>query len=453
MAQRASHLENPLFKRFLFTIFALLVFRLGVHVPTPGVNTKALVELTQQQSGGLLRMLNMFSGGALERFSIFALGVMPYISASIIMQLMGVVVPALEQLQKEGGVGRQKITRITRALTVVIALVQGFMFSSGLDSIPETAAGTVVLEPGFSFRIMSAVILTAGTCFVMWLGEQITEKGMGNGISILIFSGIVASLPGAAGVVIQGLRDGSTSVLAAGWLVIFLIALIYMVALIEQSYRKVPIHYAKRISGRQLVSAQSSHLPLKVNMGGVIPAIFASTLLAVPATFAGFGQNQSNANIWLSDLMPNRWLYNVFFVVLVGFFCFFYKSIVFKADDIAENLKKQNAYIPGIRPGSETAEALSMVSTRLTLVGALYMNFVCVMPTFLGGTYSSQFALGGTSLLIVVGVALETIRQVSAQVASQQYDNLVFSSATGKGGSNGSSSDDSTLFTPPPQRN
>lgn len=426
MADRASHLENPLVRRLLFTLLALVVFRIGVHIPTPGVNTKALMSFADQQ-GGLLKILNMFSGGALGRFSIFALGVMPYISASIIMQLMTVVVPAFEQLQKEGGVGRQKLNRVTRSLTLVIAMVQGFIFSRGLESIPITEAGPAVLEPGFVFRLMSAFILTAGTCFVMWLGEQITEKGMGNGISILIFSGIVAGVPSAAGVVVQGLRDGSTSVLSASWLLVFLVALIYLVAFVEQSYRKIPIHYAKRIVGRQLLSGQSSHLPIKVNMSGVIPAIFASTLLAVPATFAGFSGGEQN--IWISDLYPNRWLYNVVFALLTLFFCYFYTSIVFKPDDIAENLKKQNAYIPGIRPGSETAEALDQVVTRLTLLGALYMNFVCLIPTLFGGQYATQFALGGTSLLIVVGVALETIRQVSAQIATQQYDNLVFSSA------------------------
>lgn len=425
---RASHFENPLVKRFLFTLMALIVFRIGVHIPTPGVNTKALTAFASQQ-GGLLKILNMFSGGALGRFSIFALGVMPYISASIIIQLMTVVVPALEQLQKEGGVGRQKINRITRILTILIAIVQGFIFSSGLQSIPETAAGATVLEPGLGFKLMATLILTAGTCFVMWVGEQITEKGMGNGISILIFSGIVAGFPNAVGIVVGSLRDGSASVLNVAWILAFMVALIFGVALIEESYRKIPIHYAKRIVGRQLMSSQSSHLPIKVSMSGVIPPIFASTLLAVPASFAGFS-GQRSQNIWLSELYPNRWLYNVVFALLVLFFCYFYTSIVFKPDDVAENLKKQNAYIPGIRPGTETAEALDMVVSRLTLLGAVYMNFVCLVPSAAGGQYSTQFSMGGTSLLIVVSVALETIRQISAQIATQQYDNLVFTSAS-----------------------
>ncbi len=425
MAQRESVGENVLLKRFAFTLIALLVFRLGVHIPTPGVNTKALVALASQQGGGLLKILNMFSGGALNRFSIFGLGVMPYISASIIIQLMTVVVPALEQLQKEGGVGRQKLTRITRGLAVVLAMVQGFVFAAGLESAPETASGAAVLEPGFAFRLIAAITLTAGTCFVMWLGEQITEKGMGNGISLLIFAGIVAYFPAGVGHVISALRDGSMTVLSALGLVLFMLTVVFGVSFIEQSYRKIPVHYAKRVAGNRMMSTQSSHLPLKVNMSGVIPAIFASTLLAVPATFSGFSGKSSSP--WLGDMLPGRWLYNVFFAVFVLFFCFFYTSITFKPDDIAENLKKQNAYIPGIRPGTETSEALNMVVARLTLAGALYMNIVVLLPSLMSDA-NAQVSFGGTSLLIVVGVALETIRQISAQTANQRYDNLLFGS-------------------------
>lgn len=425
MAQRESVGENVLLKRFAFTLIALLVFRLGVHIPTPGVNTEALVALSSQQGGGLLKILNMFSGGALSRFSIFGLGVMPYISASIIMQLMTVVVPALEQLQKEGGVGRQKLTRITRGLAVVLAMVQGFVFAAGLESAPETASGAAVLEPGFAFRLIAAITLTAGTCFVMWLGEQITEKGMGNGISLLIFAGIVAYFPAGVGHVISSLREGSMTVLSALGLVLFMLAVVFGVSFIEQSYRKIPVHYAKRVAGNRMMSTQSSHLPLKVNMSGVIPAIFASTLLAVPATFSGFSGKSSSP--WLGDMLPGRWLYNVCFAVFVLFFCFFYTSITFKPDDIAENLKKQNAYIPGIRPGSETSEALNMVVARLTLAGALYMNIVVLLPSLISDA-NAQASFGGTSLLIVVGVALETIRQISAQTANQRYDNLLFGS-------------------------
>lgn len=422
MAQKSVVGENPLLRKFLFTIALLLIFRIGVHIPTPGVNTKAIVSLTEQ-SAGILQVLNVFSGGALLQFSVFALGVMPYISASIIIQLMTVVVPSLEQMQKEGGVGRQKLTRITRFLAVLIGLIQGFTISSGLEAMPETAVGSAVLEPGFAFRLQSALILTAGSMFVMWIGEQITEKGIGNGVSLLIFAGIVAYFPAGVGYIINGMRDGNLGVLTALGFGLFILAICFAVAFIEQSYRKIPIHYAKRLVGKRVLSAQATHLPLKVNMSGVIPAIFASTVLAIPTTFAGFSGQRSS--IWMEQFFPHRWLYDFFFVGLVIFFCYFYTSITFKPDDIAENLKKQNAYIPGIRPGTETAEALDMVVTRLTLFGAFYMSFVCVVPALLGGQIGPQLMLGGTSLLITVSVALETIRQVSAQLATQRYDDLV----------------------------
>jgi preprotein translocase subunit SecY len=443
--------ENPLLKRFLFTVVCLLVFRLGVHIPTPGVNTKALVALAEQQGGGLLNVLNMFSGGALYQFSIFGLGIMPYISASIIMQLMTVVVPTLEQLQKEGGVGRQKITRMTRFLAVILALVQGFMFATGLENSPETAAGSAVLSPGFGFRALAAVLLTAGTIFVMWLGEQITDKGIGNGVSLIIFAGIVAYFPPAAWHMVEALRDGTVGVFVALAIVLFVVALVFAIAFIEQSYRKIPVHYARRIVGNRVMSAQATHLPLKVNMAGVIPAIFASTILMLPATFAGFGASVSD-NIWLAQLYPNMWAYNVISVLLVMFFCYFYTSITFKPDDIAENLKKQNAYIPGIRPGLETSEALDMVVTRLTLVGGIYMNLVILLPTVLstGSASALHYAIGGTSLLIVVSVGLDSIRQVSAQLATQRYENLLFRSSGG-GPSEADAADSLTLDGTPPR--
>ncbi len=417
--------ENLLLKRVAFTLLALMVFRLGVHIPTPGVNAKALVALASQNSGGLLKMLNMFSGGALNQFSIFALGIMPYISASIIIQLMTVVVPSLEQLQKEGGVGRQKINRITRTLAVLIAVLQGYLAATALESAPDTIAGAAVLDPGMSFRILASLLLTAGTCFVMWLGEQITEKGIGNGTSLIIFAGIVAYFPSGVGKVVESLRDNSMTVVTALGFGVFLVATVFGISFIEQSYRKIAVHYAKRLVGNRVMSGQSTHLPLKVNMSGVIPAIFGSTILAVPLSFGGFfGKSESP---WISALFPNQWLHNVLFALLVLFFCYFYTSITFKPDDIAENLKKQNAYIPGIRPGTETAEALDMVVTRLTLAGALYMNLVCLVPQVVTGGFSEQLFVGGTSLLIVVGVALETVRQVSAQLATQRYDSLLFS--------------------------
>lgn len=419
--------EKALIKRLLFSLGALLVFRLGVHIPTPGVNSKALALLAEKQSGGILNVLNTFSGGALERFSILALGVMPYISASIIIQLMTVVIPALEQMQKEGGSGRQKMNRIMRTLAVILALVQGYVFATGLESIADEGAGPAVLSPGFAFRITAALLLATGTAFVMWLGEQITEKGIGNGISLIIFAGIVAGFPSALGGVIQGLRDGSLGVIAALALGVIACFVVFFVTFIEQSYRKIPISYAKRVVGKRVMQAQSSFLPLKVNMAGVIPVIFASTLLSIPFSFT---LTQMSGNIWMSELQPGRWLYNVVFLTLNLFFCYFYTSITFKPDDVAENLKRQNAYIPGIRPGSETAEGLSQVAVRLTLVGGVYMNLVILIPNILSEAFAMQVFIGGTSILIVVGVALETIRQISAHMATQKYDDLIFASPT-----------------------
>jgi len=430
MDSQDSLTENQLFKRFLFTVFALLVYRLGVHIPTPGVNAKALVSLANQYSGGFLKLLNMFSGGALSHFSVLALGVMPYISSSIIVQLMSVVLPALEQLQKEGGVGRQKLTRLTRAFAVLLALIQGYLLSMALEAAPETAAGVAVLEPGFGFRLLAMLVLTTGTCFVMWLGEQISEKGLGNGISLLIFAGIVATLPGTCAMLVTAYKDGSLSLMGLLGIGLFSLALVFFVAWVEQSFRKIPMHYAKRVMGAQRTMAvQVSYLPLKVNMSGVIPAIFASTVLSIPISLAGFYSNRSR-NLFLAELTSGRWLYNAFFAALVLFFCFVYTSITFKADDIAENLKRQNAYIPGIRPGVETAEALGMVVLRLTLAGAVYMDLVVLMPAVGASLFGQQISFGGTSLLIVVGVALETIRQVTSYMASQNYETLVFNSSS-----------------------
>lgn len=424
MGFRSATGENVLLRRFLFTVMALLVFRLGVHIPTPGVNVRALLETTSG-AGGLLSMLNMFSGGAFNRFSIFALGIFPYISASIIMQIMTVVLPALEQLQKEGGVGRQKITRITRFLALGLALFQGFLFSAGLEAVQDTQFGPVVLhKAGISFELISAMLMATGTCFVMWLGEQITEKGIGNGSSLLIFAGIVAYMPANLGQVISEINSGKIG-MALG-VVAIAIVMVFCVTFMEQSYRKVPIHYARRTVGRKVMSVQASHLPLKVNMAGVIPAIFASTILAVPSTFVGF-QSMGDRSPWLQAALPYSWLYNLLYSLLIIFFCYFYTSIVFKPDDIAENLKKQSAYIPGIRPGTETSEALDMTVTRLTLCGAIYMNLVCLLPVATFGANSSfQFSLGGTSLLIVVGVGLDTVRQVTAHLATQRYDSISF---------------------------
>ena len=431
---KTSWADNILVKRFLFAAFALLVFRLGVHIPIPGVDAKELAAFANQQNSGLLKIFNVFSGGALSHFSVLSLAVMPYISASIIMQLMTVVVPALEQMQKEGGVGRQKITRITRFATIILAFVQGYLLSAGLQAARGSTGAMIVLDPGISFRILAAILMTAGSCFVMWLGEQITDRGIGNGISLVIFAGIVAYLPSSLNTFIDMIRQNNGVILSLLGLLAFTLLVVFAVTFFEQSYRKIPIHHAKRVVGQRVMSTQATHLPLKVNMSGIMAAIFSSTILAVPATI--FSLNKTHQNILSTEFLPGHWLYNVVFVILGLFFSFFYSSIVFKPDDIAENLKKQNAYIPGIRPGSETSEALDTVVVRLTLAGAFYMNMIVVIPTLVMGLYTQQMNLGGTSLLIVVGVALEAIRQVSAQMATQRYDSLIFPTDPSQNGKN-----------------
>ena len=421
---KAGWADNVLVKRFLFTALALLVFRLGVHIPIPGIDAKELAAFANQQNAGLLKIFNVFSGGALSHFSVLSLAVMPYISASIIMQLMTVVVPALEQMQKEGGGGRQKITRITRFLTIFLAFVQGYLLSAGLQASRGATGALIVLEPGVSFQLLAAILMTTGSCFVMWLGEQITDRGIGNGISLIIFAGIVAYLPASLNTFIEMIRQNNGVILSLLGLLVFTLLVVFGVVFFEQSYRKIPIHYAKRVVGQRVMTAQATHLPLKVNMSGIMAAIFSSTILAVPATI--FSLNKTHQSVFSAEFLPGHWLYNVVFVILGLFFSFFYASIVFKPDDIAENLKKQNAYIPGIRPGSETSEALDTVVTRLTLAGAFYMNMIVVIPALVMSLYTQQMNLGGTSLLIVVGVALEAVRQVSAQLATQRYDSLIF---------------------------
>ena len=431
LAKGSGLTENILFRRFIFTIAVLLLFRLGVYIPTPGIDAKGLADFTSQQGVGLLRMLNVFSGGALGNFSVFSLAVMPYISASIIMQLMTVIVPTLEQLQKEGGVGRQKIIKLTRILALFLALIQGYLFSMGLESAQARDGSSIVLDPGISFRVMSACFLAAGSCFVMWLGEQITDKGIGNGISLLIFAGIVAALPGSFFYIIEQIQLNSSFIFEALTAIIFALVILSFVSFVEQSYRKIPIHYAKKTVGRRVMSEQVTYLPLKLNMSGIMAAIFASTLLAVPATVISFN-NTAYDNPWLSILFPGQWLYNAIFSVLAVFFSFFYTSMIFKPEDVAENLKRQNAFVPGIRPGTETSFAIGSVVARLTMAGALYLNFVVIIPSFFaGGDLSNQLSFNGTSLLIVVGVALEVIRQISTHMATQQYDSVIFGSGDG----------------------
>ena len=415
---------NHLQKKILATLAFLAIYRMGVLIPVPGVNTVALNEFFRTQGSNLLGMFNMFSGGALGNFSIFALGVAPYISSSIISQLLTVVVPQLEALSKEGEAGKRKITQYTRYGTVFLAVVQGFMISSTLESA-NIAGVPLVLEPGGTWKFLSVISLTAGTAFVMWLGERITEKGVGNGISLIIFAGIVAVLPS---VITNTYSDYSNQQITLFLVLLILITCALVVAgvvFIEQGQREVPVQYAKRQVGRKLYGGQTSHLPIRVNTAGVIPPIFASSLLQFPVTGAQMFPESLLGSIINQNFVPGGWLHSVVFVSLIIFFAFFYTSIVFKPDDIAENLKKNGGYVPGIRPGAKTAEHLSKILHRLTLVGGIYLAAICIFPTIFMGKFNVQFSFGGTSLLIVVGVALETFRQIDAHRQSLRYDSFV----------------------------
>ena len=425
MGQRVSSLPevtlNHLQKKILYTLGFLALYRIGVHIPIPGVDASALKDFFKGQGANLFGMFNMFSGGALERFSIFALGVMPYISSSIIAQLLTVVVPHLEALSKEGDAGRKKITQYTRYGTVVLALVQGFMIASTLASA-NFGSGRLVVNPSFTWSILTAISLTAGTAFVMWLGEQITERGVGNGISLIIFSGICAGLPkvisNTYGKYNQSEMELGT-ILLLGAVIIFITA---GVVFIEQGARQIPVQYAKRQVGKRLYGGQSSHLPMRLNTAGVIPPIFASSLLQLPLTIAQVSKGGAVSNFINTVFIPGGWLYNLVYLSLILFFSFFYTSIVFKPDDVAENLKKYGGFIPGIRPGARTSEYLSKVINRLTLAGAVYLAGICLVPSIITDRFNVQFYFGGTSLLIIVGVALETFRQIDAHRQSLRYE-------------------------------
>lgn len=425
MGQRIAKLPegtlNHLQKKILFTLGFLALYRIGVHIPIPGVDTAALADFFKGQGANLFGMFNMFSGGALERFSVCALGIMPYISASIIAQLLTVVVPHLEQLSKEGDAGRKKITQYTRYGAVTLAIIQGFMIANTLEA-SEFAGRSLVLEPGVTWKALTVISLTAGTAFIMWLGEQITERGVGNGMSLIIFAGIVATIPQ---VVTNTYTQYSNAEMDLARILLILgvcLAITAGVVFIEQGARQVPVQYAKRQVGRKVYGGQSSHLPVRVNSAGVIPPIFASSILQFPVTIQGFWPDTPIGS-WLNILFsPGGWFYNLVYVLMIVFFAFFYTSITFKADDIAENLKKHGGFIPGIRPGARTAEFLHKVVNRLTLTGALYLAALCVVPSILTGKFNIQFYFGGTSLLIVVGVALETFRQIDAHRQSLRYD-------------------------------
>ncbi len=407
-------------KRLLFTLGILAVYRLGIFVTTPGVDRVAMRRVVQS-SGGLLGLFNLFSGGALEQLSIFALGIMPYISASIILQLLTVVIPALEKLQKEGELGRRKITQYTRYGTILLSAIQGFAIANYLESLRDPTGLSVVAMPGWSFRIITVISLTAGTAFIMWMGEQITERGVGNGISLIIFAGIVARIPDAAYQTWAAANAPGAGLDA--FKIVFLsaimVAVVAIIVFFERGQRRIPIQYAKRVVGRKLYGGQSTHLPLKVNTSGVIPPIFASSILLFPATLAGwfpFLQRVSD------EIRPGTWVYNTLYVVLIIFFAYFYTAVTFNPVDVADNLKKYGGYVPGIRPGKTTADYIDHVLTRITFGGAVYIAAVCVLPTLLINEFGVPFYFGGTALLIVVGVALDTVQQIEGHLITRHYE-------------------------------
>jgi preprotein translocase subunit SecY len=414
-------------RRLVFLVLALVVYRIGAHIPVPGIDPAQLEQLFKSQSGGILNLFNMFSGGALSRFTVFALGIMPYISASIIMQLMTYVVPTLEALKKEGEAGRRKITQYTRYGTLFLAIFQ----SLGIAMALEGSQG-LVLSPGFGFRMTAVVSLVAGTMFLMWLGEQITERGLVNGISILIFAGIVAGLPSAIGGLFELVRAGSMSIVASLIIIALVIFVTFAVVFVERGQRKILVNYAKRQVGNKVYGGQSSHLPLKLNMSGVIPPIFASSIILLPATAVGWiatGSGEGWFTRFLKDasalLQPGQPIYVMLYAAMIVFFCFFYTALVFNSRETADNLKKSGAFIPGIRPGDQTAKHIDRILGRLTLAGAIYITLVCLLPEFLVLKYNVPFYFGGTSLLIIVVVTMDFWAQVQSYVMSQQYESLL----------------------------
>ena len=410
-------------RRIVFLLLALVVYRIGAHIPVPGIDPVQLQQLFKSQGGGILNLFNMFSGGALSRFTVFALGIMPYISASIIMQLMTYVVPSLEAIKKEGEAGRRKITQYTRYGTLVLAIFQSLGIALALEGSPG-----LVLNPGFGFRMTAVVSLVAGTMFLMWLGEQITERGLGNGISILIFAGIVAGLPSAIGGLFELVRTGAMSIVACLFIIAIVIFVTFAVVFVERGQRKILVNYAKRQVGNKVYGGQSSHLPLKLNMSGVIPPIFASSIILLPATIVGWFATGEGLR-WLKDLSaalsPGQPIYVLLYAAMIVFFCFFYTALVFNSRETADNLKKSGAFIPGIRPGEQTAKHIDKILARLTLAGAVYITAVCLLPEFLVLRYNVPFYFGGTSLLIIVVVTMDFWAQVQSYVMSQQYESLL----------------------------
>lgn len=419
--------SSELKKRIIFTLLMLAVYRMGVQVPTPGINGEALAAFFAKNAGTLFGMFNMFSGGALENFSIFALGIMPYISASIIIQLLTVVIPQLETLKKDGASGQRKITQYTRYGTVGLSIIQGTFIATGLQSMVGPGGEPIVLNPGTPFILMTMLTLTAGTSFIMWLGEQMTERGIGNGISLIIFAGIVARGPGALVNSFQLIKAGEITLFFVPLIIAFMVAVVGVIVFFETAQRRIPIQYAKRVVGRKIYGGQSSHLPLKINISGVIPPIFASSIMMFPATIGGFVQVEWVQKV--SALMaPGSLYYYMLYIAMIVFFCFFYTAVTFKPDDVAENLKKNGGFVPGIRPGRKTADFIDRVLTRLTVVGAIYLSVVCVLPTILISKFNLPFYFGGTALLIIVGVAIDTVSQVQSQMVMTNYEGFMKSS-------------------------
>ncbi|MFM9155197.1 MAG: preprotein translocase subunit SecY [Polynucleobacter victoriensis] len=414
-------------RRLMFLVLALVVYRIGAHIPVPGIDPDQLAQLFNSQSGGILGMFNLFSGGALSRFTVFALGIMPYISASIIMQLLTIVVPSLESLKKDGQAGQRKITQYTRYGTVVLATFQALGIAIALEAQPG-----LVIDPSFVFRLNTVITLVTGTMFLMWLGEQITERGLGNGICIIIFGGIAAGLPNALGGLFELVRTGSMSAISAILIVAIVVAVTYFVVFVERGQRRVLVNYAKRQVGNKVYGGQSSHLPLKLNMAGVIPPIFASSIILFPATIAGWftaGETTNPVTLFIKDLAatlsPGQPVYILMYALAIIFFCFFYTAMVFNSRETADNLKKSGAFVPGIRPGDQTARYVDKILTRLTLIGAAYMVLVCLLPEFLVLRWNVPFYFGGTSLLIIVVVTMDFMAQVQSYMMQQQYDSLL----------------------------
>ncbi|HLC18520.1 MAG TPA: preprotein translocase subunit SecY [Thermodesulfobacteriota bacterium] len=426
MAALTSNISKvpELNRRIIITLILLAIFRVGVFIPTPGIDAGALSEFFKSASGTLLDFATMFTGGALERFSVFSLGIMPYISASIILQLLTVVIPQLEKLSKEGEQGRRKITQYTRYLTVVLSVVQSMMIAVGLESMSGPAGEAIVLNPGWAFRFMTMITLTSGTAFLMFLGEQITERGVGNGISLIIFVGIVANLPSALYNTFSLVRVGEMSPVFVIFLLMLIIAVVAFIVFVEMGQRRIPIQYPKRVVGRRIIGGGTQHLPLKLNTAGVIPPIFASSIMIFPATIVNFIDVPIMKGV-AESLNPTGLIYNVLYVGFIIFFTYFYTAVQFNPKDVAENLKKYGGFVPGIRPGAHTADYIDALLSRLTIWGALYLSAVCVLPQVLISRFNAPFYFGGTALLIVVGVAMDTAQQIESHLLARSYDGLL----------------------------